>query len=85
MKVLQCFSVTLVLLTAILIIVQELDLNFRGLKIFMHGFQSTKTVKVSSHENLTAYGTLWVKVSSHTIWEHAASSCASIVFTHVSV
>ena len=57
---LQCFSTTPVLLTAILVIAQELDLNFRGLKLFAHGFQSTKTAKVSSHEILSAYGILFV-------------------------
>ena len=54
-KVLQCFSMTPVLLTAILVTVKELDLNFRGLKIFAHGFQSVKTVKVSSRESFSAY------------------------------
>ena len=43
-KALQCFSMTLVLLTAILVIAQELDLNFRWLKIFVHVWLPTKTL-----------------------------------------
>ena len=33
----------------------ELHQHFCALKIVVHGFQSMKTVKVSSHENLSAY------------------------------
>ena len=55
-KVLQCLSTTTVLLTAILVIAKELDLISRVFKIFTHGFQFTKTTKVSSRENLSAYG-----------------------------
>ena len=68
---LQCYSTTAVLLTAILVIAQKLDLNFRGLKIFAHGFQSAKTAKVSSHENLSAYS------SNHCPYMDNLSSCSS--------
>ena len=53
---LQCFLTSPVLLTVILVIVQELDLNFR-IKILMHGYQSAKTTKVSFHKNSSAYST----------------------------
>ena len=47
------------LLTAILVIAQDLDLNFHRLEIFAHGFQSAKTAKVSSYKNLSAYDIVW--------------------------
>ena len=47
------------LLTAILVIVQALYPNFRGLKFFAHGFPSAKSMKVSSRESLYAYG-IWL-------------------------
>ena len=55
MKVMQCFSLTSVLLTAILTIAKELYLNFHKCKIFTHGFQFAKTAKVSSGKSLSPY------------------------------
>ena len=57
-KALQCFSMTPVLLTAILVIALELDLNFCGLMYFHTWLPNCENHKVSSHDNLTANSTV---------------------------